>query len=448
MLSRYRVAVTLFASLALPALGQSSQTIVLTHAVLIDGTGAQPRRNQSIVVRGDRIVDVFPDGARKFPGARVVDLTGRYVIPGLIDAHVHVATDPKGRDSNAADQLRGALLGGVTSVRDMAGDAIVLRELAIASDAPENEFPRISFAAVMGGPTFFEDPRTRAAAHGQTPGQVPWLRAIGADDDIPAAVAAAKETGATGIKVYADLPPDIVKRIVLVAHARGLKVWSHATIFPSRPGDAVDAGVDVISHAILLYWEGATDVPARYHARVSRPVYDSVDAHGPAMDSLFRRMRRRGTVLDATLFISSRLEAAPGGTAGMADPRRAVQWMYDVTRYAKESGVAVAAGTDGMMPGSTSELPNIHRELELLVTRSGFTPLEAITSATLNGARAIGIDSLRGTVTTGKLADIVVLNADPTIDIRNTRQIQFVMKGGHIHARNAALANLAAPAAR
>jgi imidazolonepropionase-like amidohydrolase len=416
------------------AQAERQESLVLTHAVLINGTGAAPKSGQTIVVIHGGIADVFPDGAKPLPPARILDLGGRFVVPGFIDAHVHLATDPGGRDVNAAEQLRGALRGGVTSVRDMAGDAIVLRDLALAAQNEETESPRIFFSAVVAGPTFFEDPRTRTAAHGGRAGEVPWMRAITNTSDIAAVVADAKRTGATGLKLYADLPPDLVARVVREGHAQGLRAWSHATIYPSRPGDAIAAGVDAISHSLLLYWQGAREVPVRYHARGATSVYDSVAVGGPIMDSLFRHMRAQGTVLDATLFVSSRLESAPAGTAGMADPRRAVLWMYEVTRRAKDYGVVVAAGTDGMMPGATTELPNIHREMELLVMRAGFTPLEAITAATVNGARAIGVDSVLGTITPGKLADMVVLRADPTTDIRHTREIAFVVKGGHVFA--------------
>jgi imidazolonepropionase-like amidohydrolase len=431
-------AVALICAMGTGLQAQRHQPLVLKGATLIDGSDLSPRRGWTVVIDGDRIADLYPDGMKPTHGdAKIMDLAGRYVIPGLIDTHVHVATDPKGRDANAAEQLRGALLGGVTSVRDMAGDAIVLRDLARAAENGSVASPRVYFAAVIGGPTFFEDPRTRSAAHGGTPGDVAWLRAITPEADVASVVSAAKSTGASGLKLYADLPPRTVEALAKEAHKQGMKVWSHATIFPSRPSDAVSGGVDAVSHAILLYWEGGSSVPDRYHARETRAVYDSVDAKGAAICSLFAEMKKRGTVLDATLFISSRLESAPPGTGGMVDPKRAVQWMYDATRQANELGVAVAGGTDGMMPGSLAELPNIHREMELLVTRAGFTPAQAITAATLNSARAIGIEREVGTIAIGKAADLVVLEANPLEDIRHTRRIELVVKRGTIHRRQA-----------
>lgn len=426
------------------ARGQSP-ALAFDHVTVIDGTGAPPRQHMTVVLSDGRIKGLFPSGTRPLPaGAKVIDLTGRSIIPGLIDAHVHVATDPSGRDAKASEQLRSALMGGVTAVRDMAGDAVVLQKLAAAATRAGFESPRIYYAAVMAGPTFFEDPRTATSAHGGKAGEVAWMQAVTAETDIAKAVSRAKLTGATGVKIYADVSPRLVARIAREVHRQGMKVWTHATIYPSRPSDAVDAGADVISHALLLYWEGAKDVPTRYHRRVASAVYDSLDVRGSVVESMLRDMKAHNTVLDATLFISSRLESAPAGTAGMTDPRRALEWMYRVTRRAKEMGVTVAAGTDGMSPGGAVEPPNIHREMELLVSRAGFSPIEAISAATRNSARAIGIEGNAGTVAVGKDADLVVLTADPSSNIRNTREIELVVKRGIVFERKAFVASVEA----
>jgi len=127
-------AVTLAVGLLLMATGGRSaraqasangtNKIALTGVTLFDGTGRAPQRNETLLIEGERIAAVFPDGSRAMPaGVTRLELTGRYVIPGLIDSHVHVATDPSGEDSRARTErrLRKALLGGVTAVRDMAG---------------------------------------------------------------------------------------------------------------------------------------------------------------------------------------------------------------------------------------------------------------------------------------------------------------------------------------
>jgi imidazolonepropionase-like amidohydrolase len=411
--------------------------VVLSDATVIDGTGAPPVAGRTVVVEQGRIAAIFATGSRALPAsARVIDLKGKFLLPGFIDSHVHVATDPAGSDRNAPESLRRALLGGVTSVRDMAGDAIALQALAAKSRPADAEMPRLYYVALVAGPSFFNDPRTRASAHGGTPGELPWLRAITPDADIAAVVRDARATGATAIKIYADLSADLVAGVTAEAHRQGLKVWSHSTVFPANAVDATAAGVDAISHAIYLYWAAIPDPPRHYADRVPpRSAYDSVAADGPAMRALYASMRERGTVFDATLFVAEQFERSRGAAFGLVDPPRAAQWAYDATRAAKNAGVAVSAGTDGFVPERGDGRPNVHREMELLVRKAGFTPLEAITAGTLNGARALGASDSLGTIAVGKLADLVVLSASPAADITNTRRVLMVFRGGIAHAK-------------
>lgn len=373
-----------------------------------------------------------------------MDLSGQYIIPGLIDSHYHLNLGTRSQ-AEAEALRRFALLGGITAVRDMAGDGIALAELSKAARDSNFQSPRIYFSALMAGKTWFVDQRVKMMMHGLPAGEASWARAIEPTTDVVKAVTEAKATGATGIKLYADLPPDIVTRITKEAHRQGLKVWSHATIFPSRPSDAVRAGVDVISHNHLLVWELVKELPAISDKASNRMVgWTKVSVDAPAMTTLLRQMLKRGIVLDDTA-IWTKLRLIPAiekseaakpeaeRTPGLA---KAIEdWTFGIVQHAHSFGIPLVAGTDFQEHPESQDFPNIHTELELLVTRCGLTPLEAITAATRNGAMILGIQHLYGTIAKGRTADLVILSADPSADIRNTTKIFYVIKGGKVYKR-------------
>lgn len=424
---------------ALPA-AAAQPPLVLEHATVIDGTGSAPQKDMTVVVDGGRIRAVYPAGTRPAPqGAQVEDLTGRYLIPGLIDAHVHI-TDVEPDAAHYRPFFRALLLGGVTTVRDMAGDDRLLGYLAREVNSGRMPGPDLYYAALLSGPTFFqEDRRAQAASAGEPLGFAPWMQAVSGDTDIPLAIAEAKGTGATGVKLYANLPAALVKALAAEAHRQGLQVWTHATIFPAAPHDAVEAGADTISHSPYLVWEAAPHVPSDYAMRAMGD-FEHIPPNAPAILALFKDMKAHGTILDATLNVF-RLEAE-------RDPQAVgkgiMPWSYAVTRLAHRRGVAIDAGTDG--PGlpfgkdapDLGAMPEVHTEMALLVEHCGFTPVEAIQAATQFSAMAVGHGADRGTVTPGKRADLVVLDADPGKDIRNTTKIDFVVKNGIVFERKSA----------
>lgn len=403
--------------------------LALTNVNIIDGKGGAPQNNMTVVIEAGIIRDIFPAGRKPLPkDYRVIELKGMYVLPGLIDTHVHLTGGY--RSPEEADALlKFALMGGVTAVRDMGGDAIEIARLAENAKNNTTLSPRIYFSALMAGPTWFKDPRAQASAHGQTAGEIPWLKAITPETDIAQAVSQAKATGATGIKIYANLSADLTKKVTAEAHRQGLKVWSHATIFPARPGDAVNAGIDSISHAALLIYEAADKVPEEYHSSQSDifALYSKTPANDQKIIDLLQKMKREGKILDATLYVTSLLAQRSNPNAA-ADPR--LKWTYEVTKLARENGVTLVTGTDGMGRPGRDEVPNIHQEMELLVTMCGLTPAEAVTAATLNGAKALGVENLYGTVSKSKAADLLILRKNPLENIRHTREIYAVIKGG------------------
>jgi imidazolonepropionase-like amidohydrolase len=400
--------------------------VILTHATLIDMTGAPPRAGMTLVLQDGRIAAIYRDGAQPAPAdATVRDLAGAFVLPGLIDAHVHNATEPSGDDRRGVVEarLKRTLHGGVVAVRDMGGDARALADLARAASAGDIESPEIRYSAIMAGPGFFTDPRVLASSAGVAPGTAAWARSLTDSSDLRQIIAEAKGTGATAIKMYADLGPAIAKRAAAEAKRQGLRVWAHLATFPAKPSDIVDAGVDVVSHALLVPFEvqPAIDWKAR------RSVDLSIAPDDPRIQRLFAQMKSKKTIFDPTLFVYRATPSAADTSRAKRTERRAI----DVVRSAHAAGVLIAAGTDGMLDDSGNELPNIHVELEMLV-RAGLSPLEALTAATRTNAAALGISATHGTIEVGKAADLLVLAADPLADIRNTRSISLVIRRGRI----------------
>jgi imidazolonepropionase-like amidohydrolase len=279
---------------------------------------------------------------------------------------------------------------------------------------------------LVAGPGFFSDPRTQAVSFGYRSGEAPWAQAIAADTNIPLAIARARGTGAAALKIYADLPPDLVRRLAAEAHRQGILVWAHFMVFPATPAEVLAAGPDTVSHTCYGAYQAMARRPGAYRERF--PVDASLFAHGdnPAMESLFRTMRARGILLDATLRVYREGERR-------ATPAHPAHCTLDLaarlTAEAHRAGVLISAGTDGDT-GADALYPALFDELELLVRRAGFTPLEAIRAATQVGAMTMGQGQAMGVIAPGRLADLVVLERDPTADISNLRSVLFTVKRG------------------
>jgi imidazolonepropionase-like amidohydrolase len=405
---------------------------VLHGFTLVDGLGGPPVPRAAIAARGTEIVDAGPleDILRRVPGAQSalrIDLGGGWVIPGLIDAHVHLATVPD-RDAAVAE-LERLLRSGITAVRDMAGDARLLAALSLEARTGRIVAPDIHYSALVAGPSFFEDPRARSAAEGVAPGAAHWLQAVGPETDLTLAIARARGTSATGLKIYADLDEDLVRRLTAEAHRQGMPVWAHATVYPARPMAVVRGGVDVISHACPLAWEAMAEVPNRYH-HTRRPEYERVSADAPVFGALLREMASRGTILDATLAMHSRLEGGPVEGAGPAPAGPPAicdrAFARDLVRKAHELGVPIAAGTD--FSTGPDEPPALFLELQALVEHAGLTPMQVIEAATRTAATAMGLQDTVGTLQSGSTLTFVLLGADPTADIRNLLSVREVWK--------------------
>lgn len=399
----------------------SFKNYALTHVTIIDANHTLPLSHQTIVIANDRIVDIFKDGSKEIPDSfAVIQLDKKYVLPGLVDAHVHMATDPSGVDNRAhtLKVLQNMLYSGITSVRDMAGDARVLAGLSRDASTGDIISPDIYYAALMAGPEFFKDPRTKTATSGGVPGYMPYMQSITDSTDLKLAVARAKGTGATGLKLYADLNPLLVRKIVAEAKKQHISIWAHAWLQYANPSDVINAGVEVISHSPLLIHDKIDTIPAFW----KNTVHDQRfwDKATPDFSSLFQLMKTHNTILDATLLTYKQ----------WAEEDSSMWYDYELgkrlTKQAYKAGVSVDAGTDD------DQTAFVQKEMELLVHDAGFSPFDAIIAATLHGAKALGIDTITGTISKNKKANLLVLDKNPLDNIQNIESVNLVIKDGKI----------------
>jgi len=398
--------------------------LVLTDATIIDANHPKPVQHQTVLVRDGIIKEIFTDGNRKIPDSmNVIAVNGKYLIPGLIDTHVHMATDPTDVDNRAStlNVLNKMLYSGITSVRDMAGDARTLAGLSRDATTGDIISPDIYYSALMAGPVFFADPRTVSSSKGLPSGHAPFMRAISDTTDLVLAVAEAKGTGATGIKLYANLSGQLAAKIIAEAKRQQMKVWGHAWLQGAKPSDLVKAGISSVSHVPLLIYDNFDSIPTSWRAKHNDKFWDD-SAH--VRPSLFTMMKLNNTILDATLL-----------TYKIAAKDENSRWYYQyqigkrLVVDAYKAGVKICTGTDD------DQEQFVQREMELLVNETGFSNIDVLIAATRNGAEAIGIEKKLGTIEPGKTADLVILNKNPLEKIENVESVYLVIKNGRLYKK-------------
>jgi imidazolonepropionase-like amidohydrolase len=417
----------------------AQEPLVLTNATLIDALSSDTRESQAVTIDDGRIVSIVPmEGFIAPENATIMDLSGRFVVPGYIDTHVHLSGG-EGRAWTEA-MLNFFVHSGITTVRDMAGDVRYLADIRRASVVNEIASPDVHFSSLMAGPSFFDDPRTHQAAAGETPGQAVWMLGVDDDTDVSRSVARASGTGATGIKIYANLPGYLVQQITREAHAQDMQVWTHATVAPALPADTVGASVDSVSHACMLVSHISPLHPQAYPARPDQDfgVFGD-DVSGYA--DLFTQMVANEVTLDATMFIYERArrahEADPENPPRLRCP---ISYAGLIVAAAHEAGVAVTTGTDGYV-GDEASFPALFDEFELLAEHAGFSPHDVLTAATINGAMAMGLADETGTIEVGKRADLVVLSENPLSRVANLRMIDLTIREGRVYVRDEYIAS-------
>jgi imidazolonepropionase-like amidohydrolase len=396
-----------------------SQPLVLDNVRIIDGTGARPIERGRVIVEDDRLVRVGPVESTPAPAnAETIDLSGRTIIPGLIDQHFHIEDDPK----LALKQLSH----GVTAFRDPGqwDEKFVELRRMIAEDH-------------LPGPHIFT-----AGPHidGEHPAY-PADSVVARDPDEARRHAEINvRNGASALKIYFRLPFDSAKAVIDVCNAHHIPCTAHLELLDAR--DLIAAGLHGIEHVTSL---GISLVPRieaeRYRQSVLADndarrdgrykLFAGADLDGPEAQALYVVLRQRKPWLDATLAVfERRADHPPKGTKREMVPILAAGFakMKQLTRRAGLEGARLVMGGHSTVPfASRGEAP--WRELELLV-ESGLSPLEAITAATGTAAGFLYRSDELGALRPGLQADLVVLRDNPLRDIAAVRTVDRVMIGG------------------
>jgi imidazolonepropionase-like amidohydrolase len=411
-----------------------SVPLVFRNANLFDADSGRVRARTTVVVMGNRITAVGPDGRVAIPaGAEVVDATGKTLLPGLWDMHVHTWDDAGLLD----------LAAGVTSVRDMANDVDELQVRRHRWEEGSLVGPRLLMAGFLDGPGPFAGP-TKVL--------------VSTDSEARAWIDRYAAMGYIQTKVYSSIRPDLVPAIVDESHKRGLRVSGHIPNGMTAE-QAVRAGFDEIQHAnfwFLNFWGdsvGDTRTPVRFTAVAERGAL--LDLGSERVRAFIQLLKERGTALDPTvnvfeeLFVARKGVVSPGYAAvadrlppqvrrgllagGLPVPEGMDQRYRDsfaaMLRFLKlmyDAGIPLEAGTDAF-PGFAYQ-----RELELYA-QAGIPASAVLQIATINAARIMHRDSVLGSITPGKLADLILVDGNPAERISDIRRVALVVKGGTVY---------------
>jgi hypothetical protein len=402
---------------------------LIRNARVFDSEHAMLGAPSDVYVYRGRISSILPASAADAGADHVVDAAGRVLLPGLFDMHSHLSRWDGGLHIAA----------GVTTARDMANDNASLQEMIGEGDAGTLLFPRVVPAGFIEGESQY------AARGGFVIKDLP-----GAKD----AVDWYAHHGYPQIKIYNSFPKDIVRDTVAYAHSRGMRVSGHVPAF-MRAQDVVEQGFDEIQHInqVLLNFfvtpQTDTRTLERFYLVAEKTA--GLDFDSQPVQDFIALLKTHQTVIDPTVATFDFIRQRPGqlsqAYAAVADhlppdvrrslsvaemniPNDAKAALYEKS-YRKciefvgrlyRAGIPLVAGTDAT-PGFT-----LQRELELYV-QAGLTPSQVLQIATWNGAKYSKVLAERGSITPGKVADLVLIDGDPTQDISAIRKVAMVLKG-------------------
>jgi imidazolonepropionase-like amidohydrolase len=424
-----------------------TRPLALNHVTLIDMTGAQPKPDMTVLVIGNRIEAIGKTGTVRVPAAAdSIDASGKYLIPSLWDMHVHLA----GYGSGTPEEIFPLFIAnGILGIRDMGG---------LRLDQAREWKLQIEEGTLLG-------PRIVAAGQMIDGPEPTWPRiSIPVNSDITArrAVQSLKDQGADFVKVYSRIPREAYFSIADECRKQRIPFAGHVTIYVEL-AEASDAGQKSIEHLAglqMLVPCSEREEEIRKRKNLNASALELVESFSEKKASaLFAKFARNGTWQtptltvkrvrayqnDPTLTNDTRLKYVPAKTKAGWDPskdfrtrnrtaadyetqRKLYQKDFEIIRMMHRAGIQFLAGTDlgnaYLFPGFS-----LHDELELLV-RAGLTPKEALETATGNPAKFLGISATLGTVEKGKLANVVLLEANPLENISNTKRIHAVVVNG------------------
>jgi Amidohydrolase family len=415
-------------------------TVALTNVRIVDGTGAPPVEGRTIVLQNGKIASVSAAADAKVPpGARTIDLTGHTVIPGLVGMHNHTFYTTRGRSVQLQFSAPRLYLGsGLTTIRTTGGTS-PYHEINMKRGIDRGQIP---------------GPRMHLTGPYLTgPGGAATMAQIGSPDEARRIVNYWADEGVTWFKAYTDISRETLGAAIKAAHARGLKFTGHLCSVSFR--EAVRLGIDNLEHGLFT---NSDYVPNRTPDQCPSDMRDSllkVAVDGPEIQQTIKEMVTNKVAMSSTLAVYELsypdrppleprvLEAlAPEAreeyltTRKETSARAAQSTMPELFRRAQaferafvRAGGLLGAGVDptgmgGALPGYGDQ-----RNFELLI-EAGFTPVEAIQIMTLNGARILSEDSRLGSVTAGKLADLVVIRGNPVATPGDIRNVTIVFKDG------------------
>ena len=454
--SLFALVVVVASSVLSPAQDAGVRVVVLNHLKVVDVTGAPPRGDMVVVIRGSRISAVTRANTAAVPaGAEVLDLSGKVALPGLADMHHHLGTGASMPGPPIPGQaltreeprnLAQMLAWGFTTIFSTSHANADLQEfVSLRRQANQDTEPM---------PRFFGIGRAISVAggHASQPRFASFLPA--SDDEARANVRALHAAGVDAIKlIYADqahtgrppvpaMPVATLSAIIEEAHAVGLRAYVHAPQLRFAK-EALRAGADGLVHSIA---DAPVDDEFIDLMKKNRASYTTTLALYHAFADVAAWMQRlraldaRGAVPEE---LTTRFQDPDGAKAYHAFfgtfPPTNLAYARDNVRRVFDAGIPVLAGTDtgvtGVLLGASSQM-----ELVLLV-EAGLTPAAALRSATLTPARMLGREQDFGSLEPNKLADIVVLDADPTVNIRNIAKVHRVVKGGVVYDPSRLLAS-------